>query len=202
MQSRYARLHGDRQQQLASLRQNGWQILTYKHLPVVVAFKRPMKPGSSVFAKGWQGKADKPSFFFYHPEARQVEAATVRWVDQVREANRFKSDRVAEQLARRATLKASDHWAVGDVLYNSWGYDQTNIDWYQVVDLKPKSIVIRPVRKNYGEKAHLAGYSQPRRGDFCGELVVKPLADNGSVRFNQGAAAKWNGKPVYESHYH
>ena len=202
MRSRYARLLGTRQQQLDHLRENGWQIVKYKHLPVVVAFRARLNEDGVVFVKGWQGKADKPSFFYHHANSARVEASVTHWVERVKETTRYKADRAAEQLARRAALKATDHWSVGDVLYNSWGYEQTNIDWYQVVDLKPKSIVIRPIQKNYGESGYLSGHSQPRRNEFCGELIIKPLAENGGVRFKHGAATKWDGRPVYESHYH
>lgn len=36
---------------------------------------------------------------------------------------------------------------VGDILYSSWGYDQTNIDWYQVVSVSPsgKSANVRKI---------------------------------------------------------
>lgn len=32
---------------------------------------------------------------------------------------------------------------VGDVLVSSWGYDQTNVDWYRVVRVTAKSVVIQ-----------------------------------------------------------
>lgn len=36
---------------------------------------------------------------------------------------------------------------VGDILYSSWGYDQTNIDWYVVVAVSPsgKTVTLREV---------------------------------------------------------
>jgi hypothetical protein len=37
---------------------------------------------------------------------------------------------------------------VGDVLYQSWGYDQTNIDFFEIVGVLPKSVKIRRI----GEK--------------------------------------------------
>jgi hypothetical protein len=34
----------------------------------------------------------------------------------------------------------------GDILVCSWGYDQTNVDYYQVVDVTAKSIRIREIQ--------------------------------------------------------
>jgi hypothetical protein len=77
----------------------------------------------------------------------------------------FVSSRPGKRLAasrkKRAKLKASDHWNVGDVLFNSWGYDHINVDWYQVVEVKSKSIVIRPLARNYREIGLQCGISQP-----------------------------------------
>ena len=42
---------------------------------------------------------------------------------------------------------------VGDIFYESWGYDQTNINWYQVVGVTPsgKSVRVREVRSEIVE---------------------------------------------------
>jgi hypothetical protein len=34
---------------------------------------------------------------------------------------------------------------VGDYFYASWGYDQTNVDWFRVVGLTPKGVKIQKV---------------------------------------------------------
>lgn len=34
---------------------------------------------------------------------------------------------------------------VGDIFVNSWGYDQTNVDAYQVIRLTPKKMVLREI---------------------------------------------------------
>ena len=59
---------------------------------------------------------------------------------------------------------------VGDLLYSSWGWEQTNIDFYQVVALKGKHTII--IRKIAGE--YVGGYSwsgkvRPLRNHFVGD---------------------------------
>ena len=61
--------------------------------------------------------------------------------------------------ASTKTISAAHHYKVGDILYNSWGYNQTNVDWYQVIKVKPKSIVIHPIAGDYKETGFLSGYS-------------------------------------------
>ena len=45
----------------------------------------------------------------------------------------------------------SDYVKVGDFVYNSWGYDQTNIDWYKIVKVTNRTIKIVRVKSNVVE---------------------------------------------------
>ena len=55
---------------------------------------------------------------------------------------------------------------VGDVFYDSWGYEQTNIDFYQVIALRGKTQVVL---------AAIGAYS--RQDGFC-SAMVKPKKDD------------------------
>ena len=43
------------------------------------------------------------------------------------------------------TFKASDYFSVGDVIVNTWGWEQTNVDFYQVVDVLNKKIRVKEI---------------------------------------------------------
>jgi len=36
-------------------------------------------------------------------------------------------------------------YQIGDILHGSWGYDQTNCEYYQVIGLTPKGYVLREI---------------------------------------------------------
>lgn len=56
---------------------------------------------------------------------------------------------------------------VGDVFYNSWGYEQTNIDFWQVVALRGTTqIVLRAIGSKVVETC-----------GWC-SVIVKPVKDN------------------------
>lgn len=56
---------------------------------------------------------------------------------------------------------------VGDVFVDSWGYEQTNIDFYQVVALRGTTqIVLKPIKKNYVAEGSMCGHSTPVRDSF------------------------------------
>lgn len=46
-------------------------------------------------------------------------------------------------MASAAVAPAAAGVAVGDFFYSSWGYDQTNVDFYKVVGLTPKGVKVQ-----------------------------------------------------------
>jgi len=74
---------------------------------------------------------------------------------------------------------------VGDLFYDSWGYEQTNIDFYQVVALKGKATAI--IRKIAGE--YIGGYAMSGN--------VRPIrnAFDGAETFQRRTRTGYNGKP-------
>lgn len=57
---------------------------------------------------------------------------------------------------------------VGDLFYDSWGYEQTNIDFYQVVALRGKqTAVLRRIAGDYGPEGYaMTGHTRPVRDAF------------------------------------
>lgn len=103
---------------------------------------------------------------------------------------------------------------VGDYLECSWGYDQTNIDYYKVVALVGKTMVsILPVSSKLAESdndvtsQNVVPGDEERESDVLlgmnyGE--VKPVnkkAVDGRVTIRSGYywAYKWDGSPSYET---
>ena len=103
--------------------------------------------------------------------------------------------------------------SVGDIFYNSWGYDQTNVDWYQVTRKTSKTVFMKRIRKNYKEDGFMSGNCVPVKDSFVpdaqefGKRPTRYIRQDGTesediwVAFSYGAGCKWDGKPKYESHY-
>lgn len=52
---------------------------------------------------------------------------------------------------------------VGDILVNVWGYSMTIVDYYRVVKISPKSVVIEPCASKTveGSEGYLSGQAVP-----------------------------------------
>lgn len=55
---------------------------------------------------------------------------------------------------------------VGDIFYASWGYDQTNIDYYQVVRVTESGAYFRPIVQGVKHKGYGHDEVSPMRGHF------------------------------------
>lgn len=69
--------------------------------------------------------------------------------------------------AREEPTQNTEGVHVGDILYSSWGWEQTNIDFYQVVGLRGKhTLILRELAAASGEDSHMTGLKRPRRDVF------------------------------------
>tara|TARA_Y100000310_G_scaffold307482_1_gene349605 strand:- start:5450 stop:5830 length:381 start_codon:yes stop_codon:yes gene_type:complete len=77
----------------------------------------------------------------------------------------------------RETAEFAAKLEPGTVLVNSWGYDQTNIDFYEVVSKTKASVKIRPIGSEEVEDSRLAmqGTCRPVRGQYTGDTQTRRI---------------------------
>ena len=69
---------------------------------------------------------------------------------------------------------------VGDMFCDTWGYGQTNVDFYQVVDLKGSTtVVLKPVNKNARMIGDMSYMVSPIKDDFLEGKYKTRLMTNG-----------------------
>jgi hypothetical protein len=95
-------------------------------------FETAGKDGA-VYGLAFSGMRRKPDYHYRFKSAEEAAAHHKKWVEGKRSSFEVKKERAA---ARREGLRdAGKFLAVGDVLVASWGYEQTNYDYYQVTRL-------------------------------------------------------------------
>lgn len=93
---------------------------------------------------------------------------------------------------------------VGDIFYSSWGYDQTNVDYYQVIKTTPAMITLREIDKRVTRVSGDQEYVMPTANKFTGAAFSKKLqaAYDGRpmIKLNSYSNAyKWDGKEKYQT---
>jgi hypothetical protein len=108
--------------------------------------------------------------------------------------------------------KQAHNLQIGTVVYNSWGWEQTNIDFYQVVKVSALYVWLRPIARQLSENldiggtSAMSGYVTPCPDQFLanGEMTqhrVKMLASGPFITFQYGSGCVYKGKAVYCSWY-
>lgn len=77
-------------------------------------------------------------------------------------------------------MTAKHELKVGDVLRAIWGYDQTNVDYYQVVELNGATMVtLRKIGEDREASAWMQGYSTPKPDKFVGGPIRRKVSVDG-----------------------
>lgn len=155
------------------------------------------------------GKQAKPvSNYWYRSEAARDEAVTKAFESR-RASLTFKAERAAKRKAWVPDYK------VGEILHTSWGYEQTNVEYFEIVDVAGKYATLREIAQESTETGWLTGrcapvpgkYLTPRfEGDDQG-LPIRRLMQEHGIKICDVRTA-WRvpskvvaGVKVYESHH-
>jgi len=99
---------------------------------------------------GYSGKRSKHDFFLTFKQEESMQKYIEDYIKNILGVKVYKKERKEKQkkMAEGVTVN------VGDLFYNSWGYEQTNVDFYQVVSVKSKTAVLRRINgKQVGNSA-------------------------------------------------
>ena len=115
------------------------------------------------------GKRTRPDVYAAYRSVDVATQALAHWVECKRNAAASRKDRNAAKVEARKV----NPFMVGDLLHCSWGYEQTNNDFFQVVAVKGKTLTMRAIGASYEETSYMSGRSTPIRDAFKGPEIVK-----------------------------
>lgn len=147
-------------------------------------------------AVAFQGRSQKPLWqFSYNNEARRKQ----RIDDTVKSYQASQKGKADASAAKKAF---THEYKVGDILVSSWGYDQTNVDFYQVIKVPSgKSIVIQKVGKKIVKDLGHTVHVVPAPNAFASGSKAKTVrvSVRHSVKISGSNAYRWDGKPAYQT---
>lgn len=140
------------------------------------------------------GKQNTATGHYIYKDYADFEKALDLQVESVKYALAQKAKRMQER-------KDYKHdYVVGDILYSSWGYDQTNVNFYQVIAVVGKQVTLREVASKTVRSDRSAEYVAAMPDRFVGPPIKKMVQQGGMVNIDSSQRAyKWDGKPKYET---
>ena len=130
-------------------------------------------------AIAFYGKAIKPAFRYSFRSVELRNEYSNDWASGVMRAQ----ERIAERRAQRNQPHAL---SVGDVLMSMWGYEQTNVDYYEVTAHHGRTqVTLRPIAARREATGGMQGDCTPVPGKFTGEpMRCKVDGSSNSVRLS------------------
>lgn len=157
----------------------------------------PGGTGTLYYAIAFVANQNKPLFHYRYPN----EAARDQSIEKAAKDRRDTLERKQKKQQERREFK--HEFNVGDILYTSWGYDQTNCSFFEVTKiLGPKAVEIRELAQATDHSERGADYVVPIPGRYArhSQLMRKMVAPGNRVKIESYAHAhKWDGKPKYQT---
>ena len=125
-------------------------------------------PGA-LSAIAFGGRRTKPDWHYRFQSEDRLIGKIREWSDGMKR----RQDRIAERKAERS--KPHDV-QVGDIFVAHWGYDQTNVDYYECIAVRgQRQIVIREIAAERRETQSMQGECVPKPGRFIGDEQIKTV---------------------------
>jgi hypothetical protein len=189
---------------------DGYELaIDHKELGITVYYKDlPNQIGIPVVCGlCFVGKAINPTWQYRFKDAAQ----RTKEVEQTFAKVQAKVDRKAQEKAKKSEAMVNHGVVPGDVFKCEWGYDQTNIDYYEVISVTGKTALICRIGCLSEETAFMQGDSVPQLGAFIGKpkkkLIQKSSVDSEAyltmssfeTAFKMTPIAQVGNKPLYNS---
>jgi hypothetical protein len=153
------------------------------------------------------GKQSRPLYNYYYKDISQAE----KYISQYKERARLRYEEKQEKSNRKkeAISNFKSSFGVGDILYSSWGYDQTNVNYYQVLELKGRTVILQEIGSSVDEKGFMQGTCTPNVKSKHGEpfrrrIGINTYRDSTSQYIKISECQRghlWDGKPNFCSWY-
>ena len=152
------------------------------------------KAAGKLYAIVFQGKAAKPLWYHTFSSEAGRDAYIERTV-------KTRKDVIQRAQARKELQQQFQHtFKVGDILYASWGYDQTNIDFFQVVGTTEKTVSVREIDSKTVGGSQGTDYVMPVPDHFTGPVISRRPNPQGSLAIKSFIYAySWDGKPKHQT---
>lgn len=147
------------------------------------------------YAVGFIGSAGRPAFHYSFRSLAARDGFLARQMESLQASAKYKAERKAKSQALACKLE------VGHILVTCWGYDQTNREFFKVLEKKgERTLIVQEVEQidaSRGDEGWMCGKALPGEELKKGSkpyMVRVTGADH--VKIEGHYASLWDGKPA------
>jgi len=142
------------------------------------------------------GKRIKPNWHFLF----RSEVDRSKWIDETKK-DAIKSHERRTELEKEWELEKVK-FVSGVILYSSWGYDQTNIDFYQILDRRGCMVTLQEIGQDRETTGFMSGDCTPDPAQKIGKPFRKRISKYGTINLTSFSSAWiWDGRKKGWSSY-
>ena len=133
----------------------------------------------------YRSSIESPRFNYPKTARFRSKANAIEYTE--RELENYMSWQKRKYDEKQELKKNKPNVKVGDIFINSWGYDQTNVNYYQVTKRLKSSVKIRGIgKKSVGDSDVM-----PVKGSFTGKEEMRRILPRGGIKTEYGWASKY-----------
>ncbi len=145
------------------------------------------------------GNSSKPSNNFYCHTIERRDEVIENFKSNVIKRNSCKEERRKERKEFKTACK------VGDIFVSSWGYEQTNVDYYKILEINGNTAIFVEIGKSVveGSQGHDCCNVMPSPESIIGEPFKKIIQFGEYISMaSYEYCCKWDGRANYKSWYY
>ena len=164
-----------------------------------VAYVEDWENGTKYTAMVFAGKRSKYDKYYGFKTAERRDEYVKQYFEDI--AASYESKKKYAEKKKAMAVENQDKYKVGDVLVSLWGYDQTNVDYYQVIEKTAKMVTIQKIASESVE-IHCGGAYEsvmPTKNNFIGKPIKKKVGAYGVNLNSYATASHWDGRAKHET---
>lgn len=153
-----------------------------------------------VLCKGYSGKRNNHDFYYSFTSLSKAESFIENYIESLKNKAASKMTYAVEKKKRSNGFL--EKLEKGMILVTSWGYEQTNVEFFEVVQVKGCSVFLREISCDLSETGFMCGNALPRKGEYVGEIIKRVVRGGDYVKISDSRSAHlWDGRAMYRSWY-
>lgn len=143
-----------------------------------------------VSAIAFVGKGKNSSWYYSFKNVESMKSYIDKFIEECKYVENYKLIRKEKQKMANASI--SDTVKVGDLFHYSWGYDQTNCEFYQVIAVKGKTATLQRISSK--SVPNTQGFMSEQVSPMKDAFIQSPYGDDVIKKRIQ---ASYDGKPYF-----
>ena len=156
-----------------------------------------LKNENKLIAVAWSGKRSKYDWYFRFRDKKQMDKYISDYFCKLEDMARLKIERKEQK--KKEKLEFFDSIQIGDIFVDSWGYDQTQNEFYKVTKKLKASIKVVKIGSKTVANYTSALLVEPVPDAVISEEITKVPQDGYIATRSFSCALPWNGKPLHET---